>query len=309
MLESVTEEAHQLLANNSNLLVAESPYKGIEIAKKYSIHGIITRGKGDVSEALISACPDLEVIARCGVGLDNVNVKFASQQGVKVVNAPGSNADTVAEHTLGLMLALQRNLYNSFHAVKAGNWGFRNTYKGDEIRGKTLGILGMGNIGQKVAKLATAFGMEVAYCGRTPKEVPYKYMDLAELLTTADIFTLHLPLNAETKGLINQDFLNKMKTTALIINTSRGAIIEEVALIDALENQKIGGYATDVLSVEPPPSDHPLLKLSNVLITPHSASLTASTYNYMCVSTVNNALKILKGDRVEEQFVFNRKAL
>ncbi|NJK82764.1 MAG: hypothetical protein HC912_02080 [Saprospiraceae bacterium] len=146
------------------------------IAEKQPIHAIVTRGKGEVNETLIAACPDLQVIARCGVGLDNVNVDFATQKGIKVVNAPGSNADTVAEHALCLMLMLQRHLYASVQAVKQNDWQFRNRYQGDEIRGKTLGILGLGNIGSKVAHLAAAFGMHIIYWDVQPKnQVAYSY--------------------------------------------------------------------------------------------------------------------------------------
>lgn len=309
LLESISEEAHQLLQENSRLLIASSPFTGGEIAEKESIHGIITRGKGDVSAALIRKCPELSVIARCGVGLDNVDVDFASEQGVSVLNAPGSNADTVAEHTLALILTLQRDLYGSIAAVKNNQWAFRNRYQGDEIRGKTLGIIGMGNIGKRVAQLAQAFGMRIVYWGRSSKVSDYTFLPKDELLAQADIISLHLPLSEETRNLISASVLHQMQPHALLINTSRGKIIDQEALVKALQERKIGGFATDVLSTEPPEQDHPLLRMPNVLITPHSASLTKRTYNEICVVSVRNALAILDGNPVEPQYIFNRDKL
>ncbi len=304
LLETVSEEADRLLRENARVLEASSPFTGGEIAAVEPVNAIITRGKGAVSETLIRQCPRLEVIARCGVGLDNVNVDFATRKGVKVLYAPGSNADTVAEHTLGLMLCLQRNLYQSFIAVKHNQWNFRNTYAGDEIRGKTLGILGMGNIGKKVARLADAFGMKVIHCPH-----PYPARTLDELLKQSDIISLHLPLTPETRNLIDRAALEKMKPSALLINTARGGIIDQAALTEALKNNRIGGFAADVLTTEPPSENDPLPSLPNVLITPHSASLTTRTYNEMCVITVKNTLALLAGEAIEDRFIFNRSAL
>lgn len=294
LLESVTDEAFNMLSQNFNVLISEMPFSGKAIAKENAIHGIVTRGKGDVSKELIDLCPDLRAIARCGVGLDNINVAHAKSKNIAIINAPGSNADTVAEHTLALILNLQRNLFNSIHAVKNNNWDFRKNYIGDEIRGKTLGVLGMGNIGQRVAKLAAAFGMEIIYTGPNKKELPYTYLPINDFFKKSDIITLHLPLNNETRNLIDQNAFEKMQPHTLIINTSRGVIINEEILIEFLENKKIGGFAADVLTTEPPAADSPLLKMPNVLITPHSASLTARTYNYMCVYTVGKLIERLK---------------
>lgn len=310
LLETITEQALHILTENVQVLFAETPFSGLEIAIQQPIHAIVTRGKGAVNEALINACPHLQVIARCGVGLDNVNVEVATQKGIKVVNAPGSNADTVAEHALGLMLMLQRHLYISVEAVKQNDWNFRNRYQGDEIRGKTLGILGLGNIGSKVAHLAAAFGMNIIYWDVQPKNgVPYTYHSLEDLLGKADIISLHLPLVPATKQLLNANLLHKMKANSLIINTSRGEVIDQIALLEALEQNKIGGFAADVLEQEPPAANDPLLQQPNVLITPHSASLTARTYNEMCVITAQNTIDLLTGKTIDEKFIFNRNQL
>lgn len=309
LLESVSDEAYQLLKSNSRLWEASSPTAGGEIAAKKKVHAIVTRGKGDVSEELIRQCPDLEVIARCGVGLDNIDVGFATERGIRVINAPGSNADTVAEHALALMLMLQRDLFNSIAAVKNKRWGFRNSYGGDEIRGRTLGILGLGNIGRKVAALAQAFGMNIVYWDLALQQVPYELLSLEDLLGRSDIISLHLPLTPQTKHLIDAAALEKMPPHALIVNTSRGGVIDQTALAKALQQGRIGGFAADVLDVEPPKANDPLPHLPNVLITPHSASLTARTYNEMCVTTVRNTLALLRGEDIEEHYIFNGKEL
>jgi phosphoglycerate dehydrogenase-like enzyme len=227
---------------------------------------------------------------------------------VRVINAPGSNADTVAEHTMGLMLSLQRQTFASVSAVKAGNWTFRNTYGGDEIRGKTLGILGYGNIGRRVEVLARAFGMQVLHLAHPQvqaKDDGVMARNLDALLAESDILTIHLPLNATTRQLVNATALYQTKPGVLIINTARGEIIDESSLLVGLNSGRIGGYASDVLTTEPPAQDSELVAHPNVLITPHSASLTARTYNHMCVLTVTNALALLAGKELDQRYVFN----
>lgn len=309
LLETVASEADTLLRENTNVHEAFKGSNPVEIAKSATIHAIVTRGKGNVNLELIDACTELEVIARCGVGLDNVDVNEATKRGIKVINAPGSNSSTVAEHALTLMLTGIRNTWNSVERVKAGDWHWRNQYSGDELRGKTLGILGMGNIGQRVAKLADAFGMNVIYWDKFPVQSEYKSCSMEDVLKQADVVTIHVPLLDETKHLVGEEQLNLMKPNAWLINTARGPIIDETALVEALENEKISGFASDVLAVEPPDSDHPLLNHPKTLITPHTASLTATTYRNMCVSTVQNTIAILDGSQPDPKSVFNRDAL
>lgn len=309
LLEYISAESLAMLQEYTNVQVATTPASGMDIATKMPITVIVTRGSGVVDEQLIKACKGLKIIARCGVGLDNVDIDAATKKGVKVINAPGSNVDTVVEHTLALMLSAQRQIPIYAKAAKNNNWTNRSQYGGDEIRGKTLGILGLGNIGKKVAQLATAFGMKVQYWNRTPKDTPYQKVDFDRLLATSDIISLHLPQVAATQNLIAASALQKMKPTVLLVNTARGSIIEETALIQALQNQAIGGFAADVLLNEPPIDNHPLLQFPNVLITPHTASLTALTFNEMCVVTINNLVELLAMKPIDERFIFNREAL
>ncbi len=311
LLETVADDALTILQQAQDVTIMEAYQPGFDLARvsKASVDAIVTRGKGQVNTSLIDACPQLQVAGRCGVGLDNVDVVYATSKGVKIVNAPGANAQTIAEHTMSLMMALQRNLYRSIAEVKEGNWAWRNQFEGDEIYGKTLGILGLGNIGKKVAAMATAFGMEVIYWDQAPADVPYQFKSFDEVITQADVITLHVPLLPATTELINASTLQKMKKSALLINTARGPIIDQKALYEALKSGTIAGFAADVLSEEPPAKDEPLLTLPNTLITAHVGSLTSRTYTKMCVNTVNNILAILRGQQPQESCIFNKKEL
>lgn len=301
LLETIADEAQKLLEAAEDVEITH-PGEEFDASKTTAI---ITRGKGQVNEELITSMPELKAIARCGVGLDNVNVQYATNHNIQVLNTPGINSATIAEHTLGLMLMLQRKLYISAKEVKEGNWAYRKVYDGDEVRGKTLGILGFGNIGQRVAALADCFGMEVVYSNEGAVDSKHSFVDLNELLTRSDIITIHLPLTPGTKGLLAENQFPLMKSGALIINTARGAVVDEKALIDALQKGKLGGYAADVLTEEPPEADHPLLGFDNVLLTPHAGSLTKKTYDDICVTSIVNTLAYLRGEKVDDRYLVN----
>lgn len=309
LLESVVEEAFQELKQHSQLFTAYQGESIDEITEKNEIHAVITRGKGQVNKALMERCKGLEVVARCGVGLDNVDVNEATARHIKVINAPGVNAATIAEHTLSLMLLLVRNLYNSVAQVKAGKWQWRNQYSGDELSGKTLGVLGMGNIGKRVAKLAEAFGMHVIYWDKFVNHPDYPNLSLEEVLQRSDVVTIHVPLFPDTMGLIGENELSLMQPHTFLINTARGAIVDQKALTAALQAGKIAGFGADVLADEPPDPDDPITSLPNTLISAHVGSLTATTYRNMCVLTVNNVLAVLEGKAVDPSCIFNRKEL
>lgn len=309
LLETIADDADDLLRSQVNVIEAYDLANAAILARKQPVHGIVTRGKGQVNEELMQACPDLEVITRCGVGLDNVNVRIATLRNIRVVNAPGANSATIAEHALTLMLMLIRNVWKSTERVKSGRWEWRNTYTGDEIRGKTLGILGMGNIGQRVAKLADAFGMEVIFWDKFPVESPYKSVGFEDLLQTSDVITLHIPLMKATENMIGAQEFALMKPGTYLINTARGGLIREGDLLNALNSGTLAGFAADVLSTEPPPVYHPLTAHPKTLITPHTGSLTATTYRHMCMSTVENTLLILSGRQPDPASVFNQKEL
>jgi D-3-phosphoglycerate dehydrogenase / 2-oxoglutarate reductase len=300
LLETVHEDAMNLLTQSGISIISIN-----DINVNYAaVEAIITRGIGRITPQLIDQCPHLKVVGRCGVGLDNIDTSYCKEKRIAVIYAPGSNANTVAEHTLAFMLAGQRNLFTAIDEVKKGNWAHRASFQSDELSGKTLGILGMGTIGEKVAKLAIAFGMNVIYWSRSKKPVDYEYVNQDELFNRADIISLHLALNDETKGLINSEAIGKMKKNCLLINTARHPIVDEEALIVALKNKKIAGYAADVPMAPQPDKDHPLIALPNAYITAHVSSLTATTYRHMCVLTIENVLNYLSNKNIEQRFIF-----
>jgi D-3-phosphoglycerate dehydrogenase len=309
LLETIAEEALSILKANVQVFTGYDEETLNHVLKNEEIHAVITRGKGQINQTLMDACPKLEAAARCGVGLDNVDVAGATARNVMVINAPGSNAATIAEHTLSLMLMLMRNMYTSVSEVKQDNWNWRNNYTGDELAGKTLGILGMGNIGQRVAGLAIAFGMNIIYWNRSVQDVPYAFLSMDEVLRQSDVLSLHLPYTKETGTLISSAQLSLMKPGVQLINTARGQLIDHEALLGALNSGQLSGFAADVLPEEPPVKGFPIVQHPNALITPHSGSLTASTFRKMCVLTVQNVVAVLTGDKPDPLSIFNRRAL
>src|SRR5262249_1064490 len=261
-----------------------------------AVQAILTRGRGRIGEPLLLRCPALRVIARAGAGLDNLDTAAAKRRGIAVVFAPGANTATVAEHTLALMLARVRGITGGAAQVAAGRWEERARYRGNEIRGLLLGIVGFGHIGRRVAELATAFGMRVAVAAHQGRPVPPPFLRLPldELLAQADVVSLHAPLAPATRGMLGAREFARMKPGAFVVNTARGALIAQSALCSALGSGRLGGFAADVLDPEPPAADDPLLRLPNVLVTPHVASLTAATYRALCVETARNVLAVLR---------------
>ncbi len=309
LLETITDEALTVLRESVNLFTGYDDTSLKEVLATQEIHAVITRGKGQINKALMESCPALQVAARCGVGLDNVDVKEATARNVMVINAPGANAATIAEHTLSLMLMLIRSMYESVSQVKSGNWNWRNNYSGDELNGKNLGIMGMGNIGKRVALLGEAFGMNVLYWSRSVKNVPHTFLSMEEVLQQSDIVSLHLPFTPETGTIIQEQQLAMMKPGSFLVNTARGALIDHDALVKALNENRIAGFGADVLPEEPPAEDAPIIHHPRSIITPHSGSLTASTYSYMCLSTVNNVVAVLTGEKPEPKSIFNAAGL
>ncbi|WP_324024277.1 hydroxyacid dehydrogenase [Maribacter sp. BPC-D8] len=311
LLETVADDAMRMLeeALDMNILTGYDEESLKSQIQNNKVDAIITRGKGQVRDSLMEQLSDLKVISRCGVGLDNIDVSEATKRGIKVVNAPNSNADTIAEHTIALLLMLQRNLYTAVTMVKENRWTDRGTYVGDETHGKTLGIIGMGNIGKKVAKIATALGLNIVYWSSKKEDVPYSFVEFDQLLKISDSISLHLPLSPKTENLINVLAFAKMKPSALLINTARGGIIDQKELLNALQNNKIGGFAADVLAQEPPAQNEPLLQLNNVLVTAHLGSLTKTTYTKMCTMTIANTLAILRDEVPMANCIFNRNEL
>jgi D-3-phosphoglycerate dehydrogenase len=230
--------------------------------------GMVVRSRTKVRQPLIDVCPNLKVIVRGGAGLDTIDHEYARSKGIAVMNTPLANSASVAELAIGYMFMLARSLYKATSTMKAENWD-KKSFTGDEIGGKTLGLIGFGTIGKETAKRAMALGMKVlAYDPYVTASNGVEMVTLDELLARADYISLHLPKTKESANMIGTEQFSRMKNGVRIINCARGGIINEDALYEALTNGKVVGAALDVFDEEPP-TDWKLLKLDNVIGSPH----------------------------------------
>ena len=242
--------------------------------------GLVVRSQTKVTAALLEAASKLKVVGRAGVGVDNVDVDAATKRGVIVMNTPGGNTVSTAEHAFSLMMAISRNIPQADASVKAGRWD-RKSFEGVELHGKTLAILGMGRIGTEVATRAQAFGMRVLVydpylSAARAKSLHVELVErLDEIIPQADYITVHMPLTAETKHMLNAERLAKARKGVRIINCARGGLVDEAALYEALKSRHVAAAALDVFEQEPPPADFALRELPNVVFTPHLGASTA----------------------------------
>ncbi len=235
--------------------------------------GMVVRSRTKVRQPLIDVCPNLKVIVRGGAGLDTIDHEYAKSKGIAVMNTPLANSASVAEMAIGYMLMMARSLYQATASMKAEKWEKKN-FNGDEIGGKTLGLIGVGNIGKEVAKRASVMGMTVLAYDPYVKSIDgIKLVTLDELLSQADYISLHLPKTKESTNMIGAEQFSKMKNGIRIVNCARGGIVNEDALYEALTSGKVAAAALDVFNEEPP-TDWKLLKLDNVIGSPHIGAAT-----------------------------------
>jgi glyoxylate reductase len=267
------------------------------VARVQGKHGVIALMPDQITRAVIEAGDALTVVAVVAVGYNNIDVAAAQERGVVVTNTPDVLTEASADLTWSLVLDITRRISEGDRLVRAGKWaGFKFDFMlGADLAGKQIGIVGFGRIGQAVAARAHAFGMRVAYTSRTPRSIgDAEAMPLDRLLTTSDVVSLHVPLTPQTKHLIDQATLARMKRSAYLINASRGPVVDEAALVWALKNRIISGAALDVYEEEP--KVHPeLLKLENVVLSPHMGSSTTETRTAMADLAVRNVLAVLSG--------------
>lgn len=260
---------------------------------------LIVRSETRVTAEVIEAGTHLQVIGRAGVGVDNIDVAAATRRGIVVVNAPLGNTISAAEHTIGLMLALARHIPQANASLKAGKWE-RSKFIGVELRGKTLGILGLGQVGSEVARRARGFEMRIIAHDPFVSEERARVMGVElvsfdQLLTEADFLTVHTPLTAKTKGIIGERELRKMKSSARVVNTARGGIIDEEALYRAVEENRIAGAAVDVFSNEPDPNNI-LVKSERIITTPHLGASTAEAQERVAIDVAEQVIAVLRGE-------------
>lgn len=259
---------------------------------------ILTMLTDRVDAALLDRCPRLRIVSNMAVGYDNIDLAAATERGIVVTNTPGVLTDATADLTFALLLAQARRIPEGARAVREGAWGtWHPTWLlGTEVHGMSLGIVGAGRIGRAVAARARAFDMRVTYHSRSPHpEMPGEYLPLDALLAGADAVSLHVPLTAETEHLMNRETFRRMRRSAIFINTSRGGVVDQAALREALTEGTIAGAALDVTTPEPLPPDDPLLDAPNLLVTPHVGSATGPTRERMAGLAVDAILDTFAG--------------
>jgi D-3-phosphoglycerate dehydrogenase len=250
-------------------------------------HALIVRSDTQVTEERISEAPHLLVVGRAGTGVDNIDVSAATRRGIAVLNAPGANTVSASEHAIALLFALVRRIPWAAVSMRDGRWD-RKRFAGSEILGKKLGVVGLGRVGVRVAAAARSLGMEVVahdpYLPETKaRELNIALLPLEDLLTTSDVVSLHLPLTDETRHLMNRERLAHMKAGAVLVNTARGGLVDDLALVEAVESGALAGAALDVFDPEPLPSDSPLRRSERILLTPHLAASTSEAQDRVAV--------------------------
>jgi D-3-phosphoglycerate dehydrogenase len=260
------------------------------------VQAVVLRGSKPFTPAVLAAAKDLKVIAKNGAGVDSVDLAEAARRGITVAVAAGGNADAVAEHAVAMMLALVRNLGGLDRKVRGGAWA-DSAYQGRDFRGSVVGIVGYGSIGRSAARLASALGAKVVVLTATRRAADGFELEteLDRLLERVDVLSLHCPLTPQTRGLVGRRELARMKPGSILVNTARGAVVDEAALVEALRSGHLGGAGLDTFAVEPIAAGNPLLGLENVILTPHVAGVTRQAAVRVATLTAQNVLDTLAG--------------
>lgn len=267
---------------------------------------LIIRSRTKVTRQMIEAAPKLKVIGRAGVGVDNIDIKAAEEKGITVVNAPSATTTAVAELTVGFIFTLAREIPRADASMKRGEW-LKKELMGVELYGKNLGIIGFGRIGSTVGQIAAAVGMRIIACGdfnipETIRIIGGELMMMEDIIEMADFIAVHAPLTKKTRGLINKEAISRMKEGVYLICTSRGGIIDETALLDALNSGKVAGAALDVFENEPP-TNQELINHPHLIATPHIAGQTNEAQKRASVDIAREVLAALKGEKLHWKIV------
>ncbi len=312
LTDKIDDAGIKILEKFAHIKLASSISEDALVKEVVDVDGIIVRVPAVITRKVIESAKKLKVIGRFGVGYDNIDVEAATEHGVVVTYTPGANTLSVAEYTVALMFALAKYIFAADRALRARRWDMRLAYPGIELANKTLGIIGLGEIGAEVARLSRAIGMDVIYWSRTrkiekEKQLGISYVPLTDddfrmglrvpekLLREADFISLHLALNEQTRGIIGEKEIAVMKNGAFFINTARGELVDEKALYDALRNGRLAGAGLDVFQKEPP-YDSPLLLLDNVIVSPHVAALSKDATRRVSMWVVEDVRRVLHGE-------------
>ena len=298
----IHEEALTLLRENAKVSVGFGPEaRELDDALLREVNALLVRTK-PLSAQQIEKAPQLRVIARHGVGVDNVAVETATRRGIPVLITPRANLRSVAEHVFALALAVSRNLLRADRYVREGRFAERDSLMGRELFGETLGVIGLGRIGEEVARIGAAgFGMRVLgydpyleeKAARAKGVEPMSSLD--ELLSACDLVSVHVPLTQETRGLLGTRELGLMRPGSVLVQAARGGVVDEGALVEALRGGPLAGAGIDVFGEEPPPADHPLFSVENAVLSPHTAASTRQAMRRMGLDAARGILDILGG--------------
>lgn len=312
----IATDAETLLRNEGCVLLQGDPGDtATEIAQKiadFCPDALIVR-QGNISEDVIAASPKLRVICKHGTGTDNIDVKAASSLNIPVMYTPNANYESVAEHTLALILSLYRKIPDQDRKVRSGKFDKKH-FSGQELLGKTLGLVGFGRVARRLSELVAPFDVKVIVyhpSGKKEKLPSHisKVASLTDILTHSDIVSLHAPLTTETQGMIDSRAFAKMKNGACLINTARGLLVNEAHLIKALEDGKLGGAALDTYEVEPPAAGSPLHSFDNVVLTMHTAGNSDSSLRKMAMGSARNVLAALRNEPLDPSSLKNAEQI
>ncbi len=301
LTEPIHEDGVKLLETVGQVILASAKDEETIIREAADCDAILIRS-AKITKNIINSIPNLKVVAKHGIGVDNIDVKAATEKGVMVVNAPESNINSVAEHALAMILALSKNLVIMDKKTRNDEFASRNKIICMELKGKTIGLVGLGKIAKLLAKKLKSLDVDIIAFdpyidGEKAKELGVKLVNnLDELLEKSDFVSLHIPLTEENKKIIGKEKLSKMKKSACLINVARGEIVDEKALYEALKENIIRGAALDVFEQEPPSADNPLFQLENIILSPHNAALTSEALVAMATDSAQGIVECLKGE-------------
>lgn len=299
--QDIEEEGkNYLIERGYRIKIGSSIDEATLIQEVKDCDAILTRSNAIINRNVIEAANKVKIIAKYGVGIDNIDVQAATEKGIYVTNTPEANANTVAEYVIAIMLALTKKVITMDHELRKGNFVIRNSVFSEDLKGKILGIIGLGRIGKLVAKKA-AQGLEMQVVAYDPyvkgTDSYIKQLEtMEEVFLTADVVSLHLPLTEETRGMISAKEFALMKPSAYFINAARGGVVDEYALIQALKEKRIAGAGIDVFEQEPPAKNHPFFQLDNCIVTPHCAALSVEGANLMSLHAAMQVHQVLSGE-------------
>ncbi len=309
--------AARLVAEHGYETVHTPPYADSAVISEYlqqtAAEGIVSR-MGRLDAAVMDAAPQLKVISKHGVGVDNIDIQAAADRGIPVLVATGANAVSVAEHAIALLLATVKRILPLDAGLRAGRWE-KPGFLGGEIAGATMGLLGMGAIAQATGRMAKGLGLSlVGYDPYAPDSAfdslgVVRCSTVEDMLAQSNILSLHCPLTDQTRGILNAEAIARMPANAYVINTARGGLIDETALVAAIQSGHLAGAGLDTFAVEPPAADHPFFAVPEIVLTPHIGGVTRQAGARVGVDAVRGIFQVLDGQPVAPERIINRKLL